>query len=218
MRGAVPKGVVGPARRDQRDGVAALTRSELASRVPMAMPSWRSKPSRLPKRMLPPTSVSDFRSSSRMPRTRPATRQVRHRGHRLPLDQRQHLLDARDRRRAAGRLVVVVEVVAADLVDDDVAVEAQDLAEQLLAEAVHDRHHGDQREHAEQDAQEREAGEDGDEALAAARPQIAQRQHPFEGRKRLGVGRQRGHWARYPLPLAPARAGAPLTPGRGARS
>ena len=40
-----------------------------------------------------------------------------------------------------GDLGVAGEVVAADLVDDDVAVEAQDLVEQLLAEAVHDGHH-----------------------------------------------------------------------------
>jgi hypothetical protein len=34
--------------------------------------------------------------------------------------------------------------------------------------------------HAEQDAQEREPGDDRDEAFLAARAQIAQRQHPLE--------------------------------------
>jgi hypothetical protein len=53
------------------------------------------------------------------------------------------------------------------------AVEAEDLVEQFLAEAVHHRHHDDQRGDAEHDAEEREAGDDGDEAFLATRPQIA---------------------------------------------
>ena len=57
---------------------------------------------------------------------------------------------------------------AADLVDDDVPVEAEDLGEQLVAEAVHHRHDDDQRGDAEHDAGEGEAGDDGDEAFRAA--------------------------------------------------
>ena len=64
------------------------------------------------------------------------------------------------------------------------AVEAEDLVEQFLAEAVHHRHDDDQRRHAEHDAEEGKAGDDRDEAFLAARPQIAQRQHPFERRER----------------------------------
>ena len=64
-----------------------------------------------------------------------------------------------------------------------VAVEAEDLVEQFLAEAVHHRHHDDQRRDAEHDAEEGEPGDDRDEALLAPRAQIAQRQHPFEGRE-----------------------------------
>ena len=66
------------------------------------------------------------------------------------------------------------------------AVEAEDLVEQLLAETVHHRHHDDQRRDAEHDAEERKAGDDRDEAFLAARAQIAPGQHPLEGRKRRG--------------------------------
>ena len=91
--------------------------------------------------------------------------------------------DARHGGDALGDRVVVVER-AADLVDDDVAVEAEDLGEQLVAEAVHHRHDDDQRRDAEHDAGEREAGDDGDEAFRAARAQIARGQHPLVGRER----------------------------------
>ena len=65
-------------------------------------------------------------------------------------------------------------------------VEAEDLVQQFLAEAVHHRHHDDQRGDAEHDAEERKPGDDGDEAFLATRPQIASGQQPFEGRKRWG--------------------------------
>ena len=146
---------------------------------------------------------------------------MRRGGHGLALDQRHRVLDARQRRQPLGDLIVVVEVVAADLVDDDVAVEAQDLAEQLLAKAVHDRHHRDQREDAEQDAEERESGQHRDEPLLAARAQIAQRQHPFEGRKRPGVRRRRGHAGQIPLvalPLAGRRSSQDAARAARARS
>jgi hypothetical protein len=52
-----------------------------------------------------------------------------------------------------------------------------------LAEAVHHRHHDDQRRDAEHDPEEREAGDDRDESFLAPRAQVAQRQHPLEGAK-----------------------------------
>ncbi len=63
----------------------------------------------------------------------------------------------------------------------EVAVETENLVQQLLAEAVHHRHHDDQRRNPQHDAEEREAGDDGNEALLAARAQVARRQHPLEG-------------------------------------
>ena len=69
------------------------------------------------------------------------------------------------------------------------AVEAEDLVEQLLAEAVHHRHDDDQRRDAEHDAEEGEPGNDRDESFLAARAQIAQRQHPFEWRERGSASR-----------------------------
>ena len=51
------------------------------------------------------------------------------------------------------------------------AVEPEDLGQQLLAKAVHHRHDDDQRRHAEHDAEEREPGDDRDEAFFAPRPQ-----------------------------------------------
>src|SRR5580692_259208 len=65
-------------------------------------------------------------------------------------------------------------------------VETENLAEQLLAEAVHDGHHDDQRSDAEHDAQKRKAGDDRDEAFLATRTQIASRQQPLEWRERWG--------------------------------
>ena len=53
----------------------------------------------------------------------------------------------------------------------------------------------------------------------AARPQIAQRQHPLEGRERPGVGRQRGHGAETRLPPARCRpARAPVLQARTRRA
>ena len=69
------------------------------------------------------------------------------------------------------------------------AVEAEDLVEQLLAEAVHHRHDDDQRRDAEHDAEEREAGDDRNESFLAPRPQVAQRQHPLERGERPCPGR-----------------------------
>src|ERR1700722_3136366 len=65
-------------------------------------------------------------------------------------------------------------------------VKAENLVQQFLAEAVHDGHHDDQRSHAEHDAEEGEAGNDGNEAFLATRAQIASRQQPLEWRERWG--------------------------------
>ena len=86
--------------------------------------------------------------------------------------------------------------------NQQMAVEAEDLVEQFLAEAVHHRHDDDQRRHAEHDAEEGESGDDGDEAFLAPRAQVAQRQHPFEGSEGMGPGRL-GH-DNVPAPDAPA--------------
>src|ERR1700722_20366576 len=69
------------------------------------------------------------------------------------------------------------------------AVEAENLVEQLGAEPVHHRHHDDEGGDPEHDAQKREAGDDRDESFLAPGPQVAQRQHPFERRKGAGSGR-----------------------------
>src|SRR6202521_59962 len=74
------------------------------------------------------------------------------------------------------------------------AVEAENLVQQFLVEAVHDRHlddqrrdvHHDQRADAEHDAKKRETGDDGNEAFLATCPQIASRQQPLEWRERWG--------------------------------
>ena len=73
MRGAVPKGVTAPRGDTSVTESPTVTRSRLARRVPMAMPSCRSKPSRLPKRTLPAISGRALSPSSRTPRTKPAT-------------------------------------------------------------------------------------------------------------------------------------------------
>ena len=75
---------------------------------------------------------------------------------------------------------VVVGDVAIIALHHHVAVEAQDAGEQIVAEAVHHRHHDDQRGDAQRDADERNDGDDRDERLFALRPQIAQRDHPLE--------------------------------------
>ena len=72
--------------------------------------------------------------------------------------------------------------------NQQMAVETEDLVEQFLAKAVHHRHHDDQRCDAEHDAEKRKAGDDGDKSLFAPRAQIAQRQHPFEGSKWFRAG------------------------------
>src|SRR5258708_6779212 len=66
------------------------------------------------------------------------------------------------------------------------SVEAENLVQQLLAEAVHDGHHDEQRGDAKHDAEEGESGDDGNEAFPATCAQIASRQQPLEWRERWG--------------------------------
>src|SRR6266568_631439 len=69
------------------------------------------------------------------------------------------------------------------------AVEAQNLVEQLLAETVHHRHDDNQGGHAEHDPEERKSGIDRNESFLPPRPQVAKRQHPLERSERMGAGR-----------------------------
>jgi hypothetical protein len=135
-----------------------------------------------------------------------AVRLERRGGERLALDDRRgqrHALDGGD---ALGHLLVVGER-RIERLDQDMAVEAEDLLEQLVAEPVHHRHHDDQGGHPEHDAEEREPGDHGNESLPPARPEVAQRQHPFEGSERPGGGRL-GHclWF-FPRPAIPPDSG-----------
>jgi hypothetical protein len=66
----------------------------------------------------------------------------------------------------------------------EMSVEAENLVQQFLAEAVHHGHHDDQRGDAEHDPQEGETSDDGDETFLATCPQIAPGQQPFEWRER----------------------------------
>ncbi len=112
----------------------------------------------------------------------------RRRGERLPLDHRRHQHHAGDLGDAVGDLLPVGERRFQRL-DQQVAVEPEDLVEQFLAETVHHRHHDDERRHAQDDAQEREAGDDRNESFLAPRSQVAQRQHPFKGGESACPGR-----------------------------
>src|SRR3546814_7740700 len=60
------------------------------------------------------------------------------------------------------------------------AVHTEDLRQQLLPEAVHYRHDDDEGGDADGDAEHREGGDDGDEALLPARAEIAQGDEALE--------------------------------------
>ena len=60
-------------------------------------------------------------------------------------------------------------------------VQPEDAAEQFLPEAAHHAQHHDQRGDAERDADQRESGDDGDEALPLPRPEVAAGDRAFEG-------------------------------------
>ena len=112
---------------------------------------------------------------------------------RLAFDDGRGEPDAFDAGDAGGDLLPVGERLFQRL-DQQMAVEAEDLVEQFLAEAVHHRHHDDQGGDAQHDAEEGEPGDDRDESFLAPRPQIAQRQHPLErreGPRPVGLGHER---------------------------
>ena len=83
-----------------------------------------------------------------------------------------------------------VEAVAAAL-DAELAADARHLAQHLDAKAVHHRHDDDQRADAQRDADQREAGDDRDEALLAAGAQIAQGDRGARRRRRPCCARLR---------------------------
>jgi hypothetical protein len=99
---------------------------------------------------------------------------------RLPLHDRRRQAHARDRGDALGHLVEVGQR-RFERLDQEMAIETENLVEQFRAKAVHHGHDDDERGDAEHDAKEGEAGDDRDESFLAPRPQIAQRQHPLEG-------------------------------------
>ena len=123
------------------------------------------------------------RSSGAMPRTSaPAARRWRRRHH-LALDQRRRAARRRaPARRRCGERRRYRSSGRRRPIDVHVPVEAEDPAEQLGAEAVHHRHHDDQRRDAERDAEKREAGDDRDEAfLRGARADSGSASSPLEG-------------------------------------
>ena len=63
----------------------------------------------------------------------------------------------------------------------EIAVQTEDAAHQVGAEAVHYRHDDDQGGHTEGDPEQRKDRDDRDEPLRPPRPQIAERHHPLEG-------------------------------------
>jgi hypothetical protein len=96
------------------------------------------------------------------------------RGQRLAIDHRGCEANARDLADAIGDILPVGQRRFQRL-HQNMPVESENLVEQFLAETVHDGHHDDQRGHTEHDAKKGEAGNDGNEAFLATRPQIASR-------------------------------------------
>src|SRR3546814_3015901 len=90
------------------------------------------------------------------------------------------------------------------------AVHTEDLRQQLLPEAVHYRHDDDEGGDADGDAEHREGGDDGDEALLPARAEIAQgdealesgNEHPDGLASQLGEGGLGGKLLAVALPAA----------------
>ena len=173
----------GAARRDQREIVAGAQR-QVARRAGCRWrgPARASKPSSVPCLMLLAIEPSLPRSAARMPRT--STPEA---------------LNGDDASAwpstigAASRTPGTLEMRSATA-SQSVSGESSGwisrwplrpriFVEQFLAKAVHHRHDDDQSGNAEHDAEERKAGDDGDKSFFAPRPQIAQRQHPLEGRK-----------------------------------
>ena len=100
---------------------------------------------------------------------------------RLAVQHRQCADDAGDGADAVEQRLVVVDRIAGEGLDGDVAVDAEYAAFEFGLEAAHDAGHHDQRGDAERDADQREHGDDRDKALALARAQIAAGDRAFEG-------------------------------------
>jgi hypothetical protein len=178
----------GAARRHQGDGVAGVQRQELGEpladhhRLPLVEAVERAAGDVAGDRA-EPRQIGGAHAAHLHP-----GRVERRGGERLSLDHRGGEDHARDPGDPLGDLLVVGQR-GIERLDQDMAVEAEDLVEQLRAEAVHHRHHGDQGGDAQHDAEEREQGDHRNESLPPARPEVAQRQHPFEGSERPRGGR-----------------------------
>ena len=176
-----------PARGHQGDVVASaqgqLVREALADGQPLPV----SKPSSVPERMLWLTEGSPRRSFSVSPRTQHAGGAELRGCQRLPFHQRHRQAHAVELGDALGHLLEVGQG-AFQRLHQHMAVEPEDLAQQLLAKAIHHRHDDDEGGHPQGDAQEGKPGDDRDEAFLAPRPEVAQRQHPLEWGERPRSG------------------------------
>ncbi len=85
------------------------------------------------------------------------------------------------------------------------AVQADDLVEQLGAKAVHHAHHDDQRGDAEHHRDQADRGDEEDEPLALAREQIAPGDHPLVAGEDHAVSLASALSTRQLLALAGAR-------------
>ena len=94
------------------------------------------------------------------------------------LDQRGRAGDARRRLRFLQHIAPVGQAPAIAL-HHGMAVEADNLVEQLRAEPVHDAHDDDERGDSEHDRGQADAGDEEDEAFPLARQQIALGDHAF---------------------------------------
>ena len=179
MRGVVPIGVTAPRGAHQRDAVAGAQRELIGEPAPdrHALAVVEAFERALPD------LVGDRGKLGKIGAAHAAHQhagRVERRGRqRLAFDHRRRQHDAVDLGDPLGDLLPVGQRRFQRL-DQQVAVEPEDLVEQFLAEAVHHRHDDDEGRDAEHDAEEREAGDDRDESFLAPRAQIAQRQHPFE--------------------------------------
>ena len=156
------------------------TPSRRASRSPMATPSSPKSASE-PATIWSAISLRARMSSGRMPRTSAPAAAPAPVAITWPSTSGVALDDARapcaPSPPSASKSVSVAPVA----IDAEMAVEAEDAADQIGAEPVHHRHDDDQRRDAERDAQQREDRDDRDEPFLAPRPQIAERDHPLEG-------------------------------------
>jgi hypothetical protein len=84
--------------------------------------------------------------------------------------------------------VTIIVKGPVDGLQDQMAVDAENLVQKFGAKAVHHRHHDNERRDAQHDPKEREAGDNGDEGLFAPSAQIAQRDHPFKAGEWPGFG------------------------------